>query len=111
MPCAAADNAVIAGPVTQKSSRKPMVNPPDPAALASQAASERASPIASALAPGGAVQATLQAAWPELLAIYAFGSQVQGHANADSVLNVARLLPGADAGAQAVVGGARSGIV
>jgi predicted nucleotidyltransferase len=50
--------------------------------------------IANGLAPGGAVQASLRTAWPGLLAIYAFGSRVQGTANAGSDLDLAVLLPG-----------------
>ena len=38
--------------------------------------------------------ATLQAALPDLLAIYAFGSQAQGTAGPDSDLDLAVLLPG-----------------
>ncbi len=63
-----------------------MVNPTNEAA--------RASHLETALAKGGAVLAVLQAALPESLAIYAFGSRTQGHANADSDLDLAVLLPG-----------------
>jgi len=63
-----------------------MVSQTQPAAVETQ--------IASALAQDGAVQTTLRAAWPELLAVYAFGSQVHGNANAESDLDLAVLLPG-----------------
>jgi predicted nucleotidyltransferase len=50
--------------------------------------------IAKALAQDGWVLSTLRGAWPELLAVYAFGSRMQGLANADSDLDLAVLLPG-----------------
>ena len=50
--------------------------------------------IASTLTSSGALQAALRATWPELLAMYAFGSRVKGNANADSDLDLAVLLPG-----------------
>ncbi len=50
--------------------------------------------IANALAPNGVVVNTLRTAFPHLLAIYAFGSRVQGRANADSDLDLAVLVAG-----------------
>ncbi len=50
--------------------------------------------IENALAPEGLVVRSLLAHWPEALAIYAFGSRVQGHAHPDSDLDLALLLPG-----------------
>lgn len=46
------------------------------------------------LAPRGAVVTLLQSKWPHVLAIYAFGSQVQGQANSDSDLDLAILVGG-----------------
>lgn len=50
--------------------------------------------IAFALAPNGAVVAVLRRAFPQVLAIYAFGSRVQGTARADSDLDLAVLVAG-----------------
>jgi predicted nucleotidyltransferase len=50
--------------------------------------------IAAALAADGLVQTRLRSAWAEVIGIYAFGSQVEGHANAESDLDLAVLLPG-----------------
>ena len=50
--------------------------------------------IENALTPSGIVVATLRAAFPRALAIYAFGSRVQGTANADSDLDLAVLVAG-----------------
>ena len=49
--------------------------------------------IDNALAEGGAVVYMLKAAWPDLLAIYAFGSRIKGTANPESDLDLAVLLP------------------
>jgi predicted nucleotidyltransferase len=46
------------------------------------------------LCASGAIRLAAQTAWPELLAIYAFGSRTQGNANAHSDLDLAILLPG-----------------
>ena len=50
--------------------------------------------IAEALTDDGAVTRHLRAALPNLLAIYAFGSQVQGTAGPDSDLDLAVLVAG-----------------
>lgn len=47
-----------------------------------------------ALAPNGQVVAGLLSAFPQTLAIYAFGSQTQGTAGADSDLDLAVLVAG-----------------
>lgn len=44
--------------------------------------------------PYPALSRHLLSAFPDTLAIYAFGSRVQGHANAESDLDMALLLPG-----------------
>lgn len=49
--------------------------------------------IAIALAKDGAVVRMLRAAWPSLLAIYAFGSRIQNTANPESDLDLAVLVP------------------
>ena len=49
--------------------------------------------ISNALAEGGAVVRMLKAAWPDLLAIYAFGSRIKGTANPASDLDLAVLVP------------------
>ena len=51
-------------------------------------------PIAEALATDGAVTRHLRAALPNLLAVYAFGSQVQGTAGPGSDLDLAVLVAG-----------------
>lgn len=48
----------------------------------------------AALAPDGLIVATLRAAWPHTLAVYAFGSRVQGTAHAESDLDLAVLVAG-----------------
>jgi predicted nucleotidyltransferase len=50
--------------------------------------------IENALAPKGMVVTALRAAFPNALAIYAFGSRVQGTARADSDLDLAVLVAG-----------------
>lgn len=50
--------------------------------------------IEGAFAPDGVVLGTLQTAFPEALAVYAFGSRIQGNAHADSDLDLAVLVPG-----------------
>jgi uncharacterized protein len=45
-------------------------------------------------AVSGPVVSALRAAWPDALAVYAFGSRVGGEARADSDLDLAVLLPG-----------------
>lgn len=50
--------------------------------------------IEKALAPEGLVVRSLLAHWPDALAMYAFGSRVQGHARPDSDLDLALLVPG-----------------
>jgi len=50
--------------------------------------------IESALAADGAVVAALRRAFPNVLAIYAFGSRVQGTAHEDSDLDLAVLVAG-----------------
>lgn len=50
--------------------------------------------IEKALTPEGLVVRSLLAHWPDALAIYAFGSRVQGHARPDSDLDLALLVPG-----------------
>lgn len=50
--------------------------------------------IETALAPDGLVVSTLLAAWPHTLAVYAFGSRVQGTARAESDLDLAVLVAG-----------------
>ena len=50
--------------------------------------------IENALAPNGSVVTTLRTAFPHALAIYAFGSRVQGTARADSDLDLAVLVAG-----------------
>lgn len=52
-----------------------------------------ASDITQALAPGNLIVSTLRAVWPEALAIYAFGSRIQGTARPDSDLDLAILVP------------------
>lgn len=54
----------------------------------------RTAQIEKALAPEGLVVRSLLAHWPEALAIYAFGSRVQGHARPESDLDLALLIPG-----------------
>jgi uncharacterized protein len=49
--------------------------------------------IDNALAKDGAVVRMLKAAWPDLLAIYAFGSRIKGAANPASDLDLAVLVP------------------
>ena len=49
--------------------------------------------IDNALAKDGAVVRMLKAAWPDLLAIYAFGSRIKGTANPGSDLDLAVLVP------------------
>ena len=51
------------------------------------------SPLAHALTPDGLIVRTLRVHWPEALAVYAFGSQMQGQAGPDSDLDLALLLP------------------
>lgn len=51
-------------------------------------------PIEAALAPDGPVVTMLLAAFPQALAIYAFGSRISGAANADSDLDLALLVAG-----------------
>ena len=48
----------------------------------------------TALAPDGLVVTALRAAFPNVLAIYAFGSRVQGQAGPDSDLDLAVLVAG-----------------
>ncbi len=50
--------------------------------------------IISALAPNGAVVTVLCRAFPQVLAIYAFGSRIQGTARAESDLDLAVLVAG-----------------
>lgn len=50
--------------------------------------------IDHALAPEGSIVATLRAAWPQALAVYAFGSRIQGQAQASSDLDLAVLVAG-----------------
>jgi predicted nucleotidyltransferase len=50
--------------------------------------------IENALIPTGVVVTILRTAFPHLLAIYAFGSRVQGMAHADSDLDLAVLVAG-----------------
>ncbi len=45
--------------------------------------------IEAALAPDGLIVSSLHAAWPHTLAVYAFGSRVQGTAGAGSDLDLA----------------------
>ncbi len=59
--------------------------------------------IAFALAPNGAVVAVLRRAFPQVLAIYAFGSRVQGMARADSDLDLAVLVASKNLGCYDVV--------
>lgn len=47
-----------------------------------------------ALAPNGPIVARIRAFLPQTLAIYAFGSQIQGHADAQSDLDLAVLVAG-----------------
>ena len=51
-------------------------------------------PISSSLAKAATVVAAIRARFPQAMAIYAFGSQVNGSAGADSDLDLAVLLPG-----------------
>lgn len=46
-----------------------------------------------ALTPDGLIVRTLRTHWPEALAVYAFGSQIQGQAGPESDLDLALLLP------------------
>lgn len=62
-----------------------MAHPSPPAAPAS--------PIDNALTPDGLIVTTLRAVWPEALAVYAFGSRIQGSARPDSDLDLAILVP------------------
>ncbi|WP_137893125.1 nucleotidyltransferase domain-containing protein [Ramlibacter sp. 2FC] len=48
----------------------------------------------AALAEEGPVVTAIRAAWPDALAVYAFGSRVQGTARPDSDLDLAVLVPG-----------------
>lgn len=50
--------------------------------------------VENAIAPDGPVVATLLAAFPKTLAIYAFGSRVSGSVSADSDLDLALLVAG-----------------
>jgi uncharacterized protein len=50
--------------------------------------------LAAMLAEDGPVVAAVSTAWPDALAIYAFGSRVQGLARPDSDLDLAVLVPG-----------------
>lgn len=50
--------------------------------------------VAQSLADDGAVVTALSNAFPQLLAVYAFGSRVHGSAHADSDLDLAVLIPG-----------------
>jgi Nucleotidyltransferase domain. len=50
--------------------------------------------IAHALADHGAIRACVLAAVPDTLALYAFGSRIEGTARADSDLDLAILAPG-----------------
>lgn len=52
------------------------------------------SPIAQVLAPQGPVVSTIRAHFPNAMAVYAFGSQVQGTAGAESDLDLAVLVAG-----------------
>lgn len=51
-------------------------------------------PISSSLAKAAPVVAAVRARFPQVMAIYAFGSQINGSAGADSDLDLAVLLPG-----------------
>ena len=51
-------------------------------------------PISPLLAPDGPIVATLCARFPAAIAIYAFGSQIQGTAGRDSDLDLAVLVAG-----------------
>jgi predicted nucleotidyltransferase len=51
-------------------------------------------PLDHALAADGSVVATLRAAFPNVLAMYVFGSRAQGTARADSDLDLAVLVAG-----------------
>ncbi len=51
-------------------------------------------PLSSWLEPDGPVVQVLRAAFPDAIAIYAFGSRVTGHARLDSDLDLAVLVPG-----------------
>ena len=64
---------------------------PKPNLHTTEAALERK--IDNALAKDGAVVRMLKAAWPELLAIYAFGSRVKSTAKPGSDLDLAVLMP------------------
>lgn len=48
----------------------------------------------AALAEEGPVVGAIRTAWPDALAVYAFGSRVQGVARPDSDLDLAVLVPG-----------------
>ena len=48
----------------------------------------------TALGPNGLVVTTLRAAFPNVLAVYAFGSRIQGQAGPDSDLDLAVLVAG-----------------
>jgi len=61
---------------------------------AANSSGNAAQAIENALAPNGSVVTTLRAAFPHALAIYVFGSRVQGTARADSDLDVAVLVAG-----------------
>lgn len=50
--------------------------------------------IEAALAPDGLIVSSLHAAWPHTLAVYAFGSRVQGTAGAGADLDLAVLVAG-----------------
>ena len=51
-------------------------------------------PISSSLAKAVSLVAVIRTRFPQAMAIYAFGSQVNGSAGADSDLDLAVLLPG-----------------
>lgn len=50
--------------------------------------------IQNALSADGLVISTLQTIWPQILAVYAFGSRIQGQARPDSDLDLALLVAG-----------------
>lgn len=54
----------------------------------------QAIPLDTALAPDGLVVTALRTAFPDALAVYAFGSRILGQARADSDLDLAVLVAG-----------------
>jgi len=66
----------------------------DPTKLNTTDAAPAEAALAALLADGGAVVHLLRAAFPQTLAIYAFGSRVNGTAQADSDLDLAVLVSG-----------------